>query len=90
MEQLLTTKLYIPQTRPAIVSRPRLIKRMNESLQSKLALVSAPAGLLSLSVNGESVTPRLNNLFRRNIPIKGEVTPVDIVLDDNEGLLANH
>ena len=43
MEQLLATKLYIPQARPAIVSRPRLIKRMNESLHCKLALVSAPA-----------------------------------------------
>jgi LuxR family maltose regulon positive regulatory protein len=56
MEQLLTTKLYIPQTRPAIVSRPRLIKRMNESLQSKLALVSAPAGFGKTTLVSEWVS----------------------------------
>ena len=44
MEQLLTTKLYIPPSRPELVSRPRLIKRLNESLHCKLTLVSAPAG----------------------------------------------
>ena len=60
MEHLLTTKLFIPQTRPDLVSRPRLIERLNAGLwQSglgkgalgkglgfarKLTLVSAPAG----------------------------------------------
>jgi LuxR family maltose regulon positive regulatory protein len=44
MDQLLSTKLYIPQSRPEIVPRPRLIKRMNEGLQRKLTLISAPAG----------------------------------------------
>ncbi len=48
---LLTTKLYIPRARPELVSRPRLIERLNAGLlrQSggfarKLTLVSAPAG----------------------------------------------
>ena len=41
---LLTTKLYIPPIRPELVSRPRLIKRLNEGLHHKLTLVSAPAG----------------------------------------------
>ena len=53
MEQhsLLATKLYIPPTRPELVSRPRLIERLNAGLgQSppafgrRLTLVSAPAG----------------------------------------------
>jgi LuxR family maltose regulon positive regulatory protein len=46
VEQLLTTKLYIPHTRPEIVSRPRLIEQMNSGLYSgcKLFLISAPAG----------------------------------------------
>jgi LuxR family maltose regulon positive regulatory protein len=41
---LLQTKLYIPPTRPEIIPRPRLIERMNDGLQRKLTLVSAPAG----------------------------------------------
>ena len=41
---ILTTKLYIPPVRPNWVSRPRLIKRLDQGLQRKLTLVSAPAG----------------------------------------------
>jgi LuxR family transcriptional regulator, maltose regulon positive regulatory protein len=44
VEQLLSTKLYIPPTRPQLVLRPRLIERLNESLHRKLTLISAPAG----------------------------------------------
>ncbi|MCP5094842.1 MAG: tetratricopeptide repeat protein, partial [Chloroflexi bacterium] len=44
MEQLLTTKLYIPPTRPEHISRPALIDRLNNSLHRKLTLISAPAG----------------------------------------------
>jgi LuxR family maltose regulon positive regulatory protein len=43
---LLTTKLYIPPVRPELVSRPRLIERLNQGPRSgrKLTLISAPAG----------------------------------------------
>ena len=41
---LLQTKLYIPPIRPELVSRPRLIERLNEGLDRKLTLISAPAG----------------------------------------------
>ncbi|MBN1995336.1 MAG: LuxR family transcriptional regulator [Anaerolineae bacterium] len=41
---ILATKLYIPPPRPNVVLRPRLIERLNEGLQRKLALISAPAG----------------------------------------------
>ena len=41
---ILTTKLYIPPPRPKAVLRPRLIERLNEGLQRKLTLISAPAG----------------------------------------------
>jgi LuxR family maltose regulon positive regulatory protein len=49
---LLTTKLYIPPVRPdpstglrtRLVSRPRLIERVNTGLYCKLTLISAPAG----------------------------------------------
>jgi LuxR family maltose regulon positive regulatory protein len=40
---LLTTKLYIPPARPGLVSRQRLIQRLNAG-SSGLTLVSAPAG----------------------------------------------
>src|SRR3954470_24590766 len=41
---LLETKLYIPRWRPGLISRPRLIERLNQGAQRKLTLVSAPAG----------------------------------------------
>ena len=41
---LLTTKLYIPPAQPGLVSRPRLIERLNPSSPCKLVLISAPAG----------------------------------------------
>lgn len=41
---LLTTKLYIPHGRAALVPRPRLSARLDAGLGGRLTLVSAPAG----------------------------------------------
>jgi LuxR family maltose regulon positive regulatory protein len=41
---LLRTKLYTPPIRPELVSRPRLIERLNAGLRRKLTVLSAPAG----------------------------------------------
>src|SRR6516225_1747832 len=41
---ILATKLYIPRPRPNMVSRPRLLERLNEGLHCNLTLISAPAG----------------------------------------------
>jgi len=41
---ILATKLYLPRLRPEVVSRPRLIARLNEGLHRNLILISAPAG----------------------------------------------
>jgi LuxR family maltose regulon positive regulatory protein len=41
---LLATKLYTPRPRPNVVSRPRLLERLNEGLHCRLILISAPAG----------------------------------------------
>jgi LuxR family maltose regulon positive regulatory protein len=41
---ILATKLYTPGPRPKLVLRPRLIERLNEGLDRKLTLISAPAG----------------------------------------------
>ena len=44
MEQLLSTKLYIPPLRSDLISRPRLTDKLMAGSQSKLILVCAPAG----------------------------------------------
>jgi LuxR family maltose regulon positive regulatory protein len=44
VDQLLSTKLFIPKPRPDLVSRPRLIEQLNDGLRRKLTLISAPAG----------------------------------------------
>ena len=41
---ILATKLYIPQPRPKVILRSRLIERLNEGLHHKPNLISAPAG----------------------------------------------
>ena len=41
---LLETKLYVPRPRRGLVARPRLGERMSRGVESKLTLVSAPAG----------------------------------------------
>ena len=49
-QSVLQTKLYIPPIRPELVSRPRLIERLNAALPTRdafpraLTLISAPAG----------------------------------------------
>ena len=41
---LLETKLYIPRLRRSLVIRPRLSERLSRGRESKLTLISAPAG----------------------------------------------
>lgn len=41
---ILTTKFYIPPTRPELISRQRLIEKIQAGLHRKLTLISAPAG----------------------------------------------
>lgn len=41
---ILATKLYIPPLPPKVVLRPHLVERLNEGLDHKLTLISAPAG----------------------------------------------
>ena len=53
---LLRTKLYIPPIRPDMVSRPRLVARLNTGLYRKLTLVSAPAGFGKTTLLSEWVT----------------------------------
>jgi len=41
---LLETKFYVPRPRRRLIARPRLIERLNQGAESKLILISAPAG----------------------------------------------
>ena len=50
---LLETKLYIPRWRPGLVSRPRLIERLDQGTDRKLTLISAPAGFGKTTVLAE-------------------------------------
>jgi LuxR family transcriptional regulator, maltose regulon positive regulatory protein len=43
-DSLLATKLYIPPARLHLVSRQRLIERLNRGWRCQLTLISAPAG----------------------------------------------
>ena len=44
LDHLLATKLLVPQERPELIHRQRLIDRLQEGLQYQLTLLSAPAG----------------------------------------------
>jgi LuxR family transcriptional regulator, maltose regulon positive regulatory protein len=50
---VLATKLYKPPPRSKIVQRPLLIARLNQGLQGKLTLISAPAGFGKSTLTGE-------------------------------------
>ncbi len=55
---ILATKLFVPQPRPGIVTRPRLTERLNEGLANggKLTVVSAPAGFGKTTLTNEWIT----------------------------------
>ena len=75
---LLQTKLYIPPVRPELVSRPRLIERLNAGLHHKLTLVSAPAGFGKTTLLSEwihsGVSSRAYGVGEEHEPA-GEVSP---------------
>lgn len=52
-ELLLPTKLYKPQIRPGLVTRPRLTSQLHTGLTGKLTILSAPAGFGKTTLLGE-------------------------------------
>ncbi|MFN8379819.1 MAG: LuxR C-terminal-related transcriptional regulator [Anaerolineae bacterium] len=56
---LLTTKLHVPAPRPNRVARPQLTARLDEGLDGKLTLVSAPAGFGKTSLISEWIAGRM-------------------------------
>jgi LuxR family maltose regulon positive regulatory protein len=59
---LLETKLYRPQSPRGLVSRPRLIERLDHGAASKLMLVSAPAGFGKTALLTEWLTAQTGAL----------------------------
>ncbi len=53
---LLATKLSIPQTRPNLVARPRLIDELNRGMARRVVLLSAQAGSGKTTLLGDWVT----------------------------------
>jgi LuxR family maltose regulon positive regulatory protein len=41
---IVSTKLHIPHVRSSLVSRPRLLRKLNQGMEAKLTIVSAQAG----------------------------------------------
>lgn len=73
---LLETKLYIPPLRPGLVTRPRLLARLQESLHYNFILVSAPAGFGKTTLVSEWVTHNQSNFQTAWVSLeKGENDP---------------
>jgi LuxR family maltose regulon positive regulatory protein len=73
---LLTTKLYVPSARTRLVSRPRLLKQLNEGVTAKLTIISAPAGYGKTTLLSEWVQ-------QLNVPVAW------LTLDINDNLPSN-
>jgi LuxR family maltose regulon positive regulatory protein len=82
VEQLLTTKLYIPAARPELVSRPRLIKQLNEGLHRKLTLISAPAGFGKTTLVTEWLEDMRENI--EEIQTKNKIAWLSLDESDND------
>jgi LuxR family transcriptional regulator, maltose regulon positive regulatory protein len=52
-DQLLATKLHVPQPRPGFVARPRLLERLAEGTARELVLVCTPAGFGKSTLLGD-------------------------------------
>jgi LuxR family transcriptional regulator, maltose regulon positive regulatory protein len=83
LEQLLTTKLYIPPTRPQLVSRHRLNARLNEGVHSKLTLISAPAGFGKTTLISEWINNLRLDAAKEN-PIANKITWVSLDTSDHD------
>jgi len=79
---ILVTKLFIPPTRAELVPRPGLIKRLNNGLDRKLTLLSAPAGFGKTTLVSHWVENLQNKNAVSDQPIKFAWLSLDE--DDND------
>lgn len=94
---ILLTKLFVPKTRPGLVSRPRLIDKLNHGIQQgcNLTLVSAPAGFgkttvvsdwiadMQLTLNASS-SDTINQIADHNPKIANRVAWLSLDEGDND------
>jgi LuxR family maltose regulon positive regulatory protein len=78
MMPLLQTKLYVPPVRREMVSRPRLMERLNAGLEGKLTLISAPAGFGKTTLLGEWIHARARD------EASGQTAWLSLDEDDND------
>ena len=79
---VLVTKLFVPHTRAKLVHRPSLIERLNNGLDRKLTLLSAPAGFGKTTLVSHWVENLRNNSKLESQPIK--VAWLSLDQDDND------
>ncbi|MCJ7624528.1 MAG: hypothetical protein MUO76_13575, partial [Anaerolineaceae bacterium] len=82
-DSLLTTKLYIPHTRPELVPRSRLIKDLNGGLHRKLTLLSAPAGFGKTTLVSEWID-NLRSGTAKESQIENRIAWLPLDKDDND------
>jgi len=76
---ILVTKLFIPPFLPNLVPRPRLVERLNQGVDRKLTLISAPAGFGKTTMLSEWV-------HQSSIPVawlsldKGDNDPISFLV----------
>jgi len=72
---------------PVILTRSRPSVRLHtfRGERQVVGKVLAPAGLMSLSINGKPHDLGANSLFRTTIMLQDDPTPVDVVVVDNKG-----
>jgi len=80
---ILNTKLFIPTFRKEMVSRPRLIEKLNQGINKKLTLISAPAGFGKTMLVSTWVEDLRQGLSKEN---KNQV--IWLSLDENDNDLA--
>ena len=83
VNQLLATKLYPPPLRSELVSRHRLIEKLNQGLYRKLTLISAPAGFGKTTLIGEWLGAIQKEFKNENQPIY-KTAWFSMDKDDNE------
>ena len=74
-QTLLTTKLYFPPVRSSLISRPRLVERIQTGLQGPLTLVSAPAGYGKTTLMSE---------WRASVGCDYSIAWLSLDIDDND------
>lgn len=72
---------------PMVLTRGLPTVRLRSGVSSReiVGKVNAPAGIKNFYVNGTAETLDQYNLFWLNVPIKGENTPVNLIVEDKSG-----